>query len=567
MAASSPLRYVLGIEGTAWSLSAAVVSEAEVVAEVSRPYVPPRGGIHPREAAQHHAEHIGGVLRECVGEAERRGVARGDIGAVAFSRGPGMGPCLRTVATAARALSVSWGVPLVGVNHAVAHMEVGRWRCGVSNPIVLYVSGGNTQVVAHREGRYRVMGETLDIGIGNGLDKFARGLGLGHPGGPRVEELARQASRYHPLPYSVKGMDLAFSGLVTAAEEMAQRGVPREEVCYSLQETAYAMLVEVAERAMAHAGRQDLLLAGGVAANLRLQEMCRVMCMERGARFHVPERRYLGDAGAMIAHTGLVMARHGFTLPVEESGVLPQQRADQVEAPWVGPAEEMPSLRGAEAEVLLRDGAAASASPSPTPLPRTGVAAPTSSSPTPLLRTGVAVKRRLPKSYRHPEVDLPLRGERVRREARWLAEARRAGVDTPILRGLDLEEAEVEMEALEGPSLRHGLTPEESCRAGALLGGLHGASILHGDYTPGNLMRHRGRVVVIDFGLSTGGVGVEERGVDVRIFLESLRALWPDRPHLREGFLEGYTQGFPGAPEVLQRVDEIEKRRRYSTQF
>ena len=138
------------------------------------------------------------------------------IRAVAFSQGPGLGPALRTVATAARALSIALGVPLIGVNHCVAHIEIGRWATGFDDPIVLYASGANTQVLGFLGGRYRIFGETLDIGLGNALDKFARSHDLPHPGGPVIERLARQEYR---LPYTVKGMDLAFSGLVSAARE------------------------------------------------------------------------------------------------------------------------------------------------------------------------------------------------------------------------------------------------------------------------------------------------------------------------------------------------------------
>ncbi|WP_343241569.1 bifunctional N(6)-L-threonylcarbamoyladenine synthase/serine/threonine protein kinase, partial [Methanoculleus sp. UBA312] len=289
---------VLGLEGTAWNLSAALFGD-DLIALHSSPYVPPKGGIHPREAAQHHASMMKEVVSRVLTEPER-------VRAVAFSQGPGLGPSLRTVATAARALSIALGVPLVGVNHCVAHVEIGRWATGFRDPIVLYASGANTQVLGYLNGRYRIFGETLDIGLGNALDKFARSHDLQHPGGPIIERFARQGS-YIELPYTVKGMDLAFSGLVSAAQEST---APLEDVCFSLQETAFAMCVEVTERALAHAGKDEVLLVGGVGANARLQEMLRIMCEERGATFAVPERTFLGDNGAMIAYTGKVMLEH-----------------------------------------------------------------------------------------------------------------------------------------------------------------------------------------------------------------------------------------------------------------
>lgn len=319
---------VLGLEGTAWNLSAAIVDEKDVIAETTATYMPASGGIHPREAAQHHANHIARVIRETLKKGGR------DIDAVAFSQGPGLGPCLRTVATAARALALSLAIPLIGVNHCIAHIEVGRWKTSASDPVTLYVSGANSQVLAYRAGRYRVFGETLDIGIGNALDKFARSVGLPHPGGPKVEELAKQAARYIPIPYVVKGMDFSFSGLTTAAQESVKKN-SLPDVCHSFQETAFAMLVEVTERAVAHTGKNEVLLAGGVGANARLREMLGFMCEDRGIEFYVPEKRFMGDNGAMIAYLGLLMYRAGYSTAISDSGVNPNYRPDDVEVVWL----------------------------------------------------------------------------------------------------------------------------------------------------------------------------------------------------------------------------------------
>lgn len=321
---------VFGLEGTAWNLSAALVDERQVLYEKSATYTPAKGGIHPREASQHHAEHMARVVGDVIAYARENDL---QMDAVAFSQGPGLGPCLRTVATAARALSLKLEVPLLGVNHCVAHIEVGKWRSGSTDPAVIYVSGANTQVLALRQGRYRIFGETLDISIGNAIDKFARTVGLSHPGGPKVEELAGKARRYIPLPYTVKGMDLSFSGLSTAATEAA-KSHDLADVCYSLQETAFAMLVEVTERAMAHAEKKEAMLVGGVGANKRLGEMLDIMCRERGARFFLPERKYMGDNGSMIAHTGLIMFKSGIRTPLAKSCVRPGFRTDDVEVTW-----------------------------------------------------------------------------------------------------------------------------------------------------------------------------------------------------------------------------------------
>ena len=318
---------VLGIEGTAWSLSAAIVGWDKVYAEASHPYVPETGGIHPMAAAQHHASHVSQIVRQVLDSGY-------DFDGVAFSQGPGLGPCLRTVATAARALALAYDVPLMGVNHCVAHIEVGRWQTGCRDPVVLYVSGANSQVIAFRRGRYRVFGETLDIGIGNALDKFGRHLGLQHPGGPKIEALAKEGKNYIPLPYVVKGMDLSYSGMMSAAKEAAAK-YPPEDVCFSLQENAFAMLVEVTERALAHTGKNEVLIGGGVGANMRLQGMLDTMCKDRGAKFYAPARKFFGDNGAMIAYTGLLQLKYDQTIPVEDSAVNPIYRTDEVDIPWL----------------------------------------------------------------------------------------------------------------------------------------------------------------------------------------------------------------------------------------
>ena len=319
----------LGIEGTAWSLSVAVVDERDVIILENDPYIPKEGGIHPREASQHHSEKIGELVKRIFSKVDPE-----EIDVIAFSQGPGMGPCLRVVATVARVLALKLNKPLVGVNHCLAHLEVGRWKTGARNPVTLYVSGGNSQVIARRGNRYRVFGETLDIGIGNALDKLARHMGLKHPGGPKIEQLARNGEKFYELPYVVKGMDFSFSGLVTAAQKLYDSGVRAEDVAFSFQETAFAMLTEVTERALAYLDLDEVLLVGGVGANSRLQEMLRIMCEDRGAKFYAPPKALMGDNGAMIAYTGLLMFKHGYVTPIEESYAKPEFRIESVEVLW-----------------------------------------------------------------------------------------------------------------------------------------------------------------------------------------------------------------------------------------
>jgi N6-L-threonylcarbamoyladenine synthase/protein kinase Bud32 len=341
--------YCLGIESTADDFSVGILSfKGKILANEIGEFMPETGGIHPREAARHHAEVAGKILAEAL---EKAGLRSHEIGIVAFSQGPGLGPCLRTGATAARALASYLRVPLVGVNHCVAHIEIGKLITGARNPLTLYVSGGNTIVAGFEAGRYRVFGETLDIAVGNCLDVFAREAGLrqniGAPFGALVEQLAAKSQNFVSLPYVVKGMDLSFSGLLTATIELLHRGKHRlEDLCYSLQETAFSMLTEVTERALAHTEKPEVLLTGGVAANKRLQSMLETVAKEHGARFCVVPKQYALDNGSMIAWAGILAFQHGLVTPIEKSFVRLKWRLDEVYAPWVGGHAEDASQEG-----------------------------------------------------------------------------------------------------------------------------------------------------------------------------------------------------------------------------
>jgi len=322
---------IVGVEGTAHTFGVGVIDkDYTVLADVKKTYKPEEGGIHPRDAAQYMGEHA----REAFDEALSKAAATWkDVELIAFSQGPGMGPCLRTAATASRSIAAYQKIPLLGVNHCIAHIEVGRILCDQKDPLVLYVSGANSQVIKQSEGRYRVFGETLDVGVGNLLDKFGRKTGLSHPAGPKIEELARAGEKYIKLPYVVKGTDLSFSGLYSSAVRACERGEKIEDVCYSLQETAFSMLVEVTERALAHLKCTEVLLTGGVANNKRLREMVTLMAEEHDAESGVP-KGFCGDNGVMIAMLGKKMFDAGCGMKIEESIVLPKQRTDDVEVVW-----------------------------------------------------------------------------------------------------------------------------------------------------------------------------------------------------------------------------------------
>lgn len=273
-----------------------------------------------------------------------------------------MGGPLVTCAVVARMLSQLWNVPLVGVNHCVGHIEMGRLVTGARNPVVLYVSGGNTQVIAYADKKYRIFGETVDIAVGNCLDRFARVLGLPNDPAPgyNIEQLAKKGSRLIEIPYAVKGMDVSFSGILSFIEEFAKSGammsssatapaatathgvgdgedkrcVTPADVCFSLQETIFAMLVEITERAMAHVGAPDVMIVGGVGCNLRLQEMMGVMVSERGGRLYATDDRYCIDNGAMIAWPGLLALKCGLKTSLEESTCTQRYRTDEPLIQW-----------------------------------------------------------------------------------------------------------------------------------------------------------------------------------------------------------------------------------------
>lgn len=332
---------VLGIESTAHTAGVGIVDEkGRVLANERGIYSPPEGsGIHPREAATHHAANLPGLVEKALKTA---GLTHSQLGLISFARGPGLGPCLRTGATAARTLALTLEVPLLGVNHCVAHLEIGRLE-GTRDPLLLYLSGGNTQVIGLAQGRYRIFGETQDIGIGNMLDKFGRAMGMDFPAGPRIELLALEFAQEYgneqtppllDLPYGVQGMDLAFSGLMTAAKAKHQGGTPLPELCYALQETAFAMVLEVAERALAHTGNRELLLGGGVACNSHLKKMAGRLCSDRGLELYCPPPSLCVDNGAMMAYLGLLMHQAGVTQTLEDTVVDQNYRTDMVEVSW-----------------------------------------------------------------------------------------------------------------------------------------------------------------------------------------------------------------------------------------
>ncbi|KAF7789904.1 hypothetical protein EIP86_000852 [Pleurotus ostreatoroseus] len=302
----------LGLEGSANKLGAGIIKHSPdgsttVLSNVRHTYITPPGeGFLPRDTAKHHRNWVLTVINDALGKA---GVSMHGLECICYTKGPGMGAPLTSVALVARTLSLLYNKPLVGVNHCVGHIEMGRQITGAQNPVVLYVSGGNTQVIAYSQQCYRIFGETLDIAVGNCLDRFARVINLSNDPSPgqNIEMEARKGKRLVPLPYTTKGMDISLSGVLTSIEAYVHdkrfRTTPRsadeaeadiitpQDLCFSLQETVFAMLVEITERAMAHIGSREVLIVGGVGCNERLQEMMGIMAQERGGQVFATDER------------------------------------------------------------------------------------------------------------------------------------------------------------------------------------------------------------------------------------------------------------------------------------
>ncbi|KIV89257.1 hypothetical protein PV10_08836 [Exophiala mesophila] len=370
----------IGLEGSANKLGVGIIQHnpkggpATVLANLRHTYhSPPGQGFLPKDTALHHRSHVVSLVLNALSMAK---VPLSAITCISYTKGPGMGAPLQSVALAARTLSLLWSIPIIGVNHCIGHIEMGREITGATNPVVLYVSGGNTQVIAYTANRYRIFGETLDIAVGNCLDRFARTLGIPNDPAPgyNIEQLAKRSVDENgnlgpervllDLPYAVKGMDCSFSGILARIDELAHQmkngtlfaptnstnskeldetsqkdttpvSITPSDLCFSLQETIFAMLVEITERAMAHVGASDVLIVGGVGCNERIQEMMGQMARDRGGDVYATDERFCIDNGIMIAHAGLLefnsTGREGWA--IDDTSCTQRFRTDEV---WVG---------------------------------------------------------------------------------------------------------------------------------------------------------------------------------------------------------------------------------------
>ncbi len=568
----------LGIESTAHTIGAGVVEDGVVLSNVRDMYLPIKGGIHPREAADHHVLVGNSVVRKALLDA---GIEEKDLDLVSFSRGPGLGPCLRVGATIARVFSLKNDIPIIGANHCVAHLEIGS-LLGAKDPVLLYASGGNTQIIAFVKGRYRVLGETLDIGIGNMLDKLGREMGMPFPAGPKIEKLARGEkipgvweeemkgkTELLDLPYSVKGMDISFSGIMTAALAHWRNGASIPSVCYSVQEICFSMLCEVTERAMAHIGSEEVLLGGGVACNQRLKEMVDTMAGERGGISFAPPPSLAVDNGAMMAYLGEKMHQSGVVHQMKDTTIDQRFRTDMVDVIWRDKKEISTILTPGTVNIGIGQDIETG-----TILGRGAEARVTASN---FGNIPSVDKFRFPKGYRTKEMERRITDPRIRNEAKMLKQIRSLGIRTPFVLDIDIEKHLLTMELLKGPrlaSLLNVMSTKDQIRAlremGRIIGTIHHGGMVHGDLTTSNFIllskEPELELGLIDCSLAERTEEVEKKGVDLRLFFEVLYSTHEVLEPFEDDFWEGYFEINPNGEEIRKKLSDITGRGRYITE-
>lgn len=300
---------VLGIESTAHTFGIGIIDckTKKILFNEKSQFKDPGSGMDLRKLSDFHVSNFDNVLDKAKKFLKTINKDFSDLDLISYSRGPGIGNSLKIGALVAKTLALSYNVKVVGVNHIKAHLEIGKMLTGMKDPMFLYVSGVNTQIIAKDEfGKYKIYGETEDIGLGNLYDSFARLVGLGFPGGPLVSREAEKSKNYIELPYTIKGMNVSFAGIYSNLKKKYEEGAKVQDLSYSLQENCFAMVMEVCERAMAYTKKKEMIIVGGVAANNRLTEMSKDMCKLRDSKFDSFPIEYAMDNGAMIAWQGYV---------------------------------------------------------------------------------------------------------------------------------------------------------------------------------------------------------------------------------------------------------------------
>lgn len=317
----------MGIESSAHTFGVGIVDEGEVLANEKAMYKIGTTGMIPRLVAETHIQNSTSVISNAL---EKAGIGIKDIEGIGYTKGPGIGSCLQIGQLTAKSLALKLKVPIVPVNHGIGHIEIARLKSELKDPVVLYVSGGNSQILKMASGRdrhYYVLGETFDIGIGNMFDSFAREIKLEPAWGSTVEKTAI-GGKYIGMPYTVKGMDFSFTGLLTHASKLAGKA-KNEDLCFSVVQASFSMLCEATERALLLSNSKELCVCGGVAQSSVLRGMLQEMASEHGARFGFAANEFNADNGAMIAFVAERMLENGAAVPISECDIEQRYRIDR----------------------------------------------------------------------------------------------------------------------------------------------------------------------------------------------------------------------------------------------
>jgi N6-L-threonylcarbamoyladenine synthase len=319
---------ILAIETSCDETAAAVVEDGRLVrssvvssqVDTHAPY----GGVVPEVAGRAHVDLLTPVVTEAMRQAS---VTGGDLDAVAATIGPGLIGSLLVGVSAAKAYSLAWGVPFVGVNHLEGHLHAAFLEDpDMALPaVVLLVSGGHTMLIEMAAGgRYRLLGQTIDDAAGEAFDKVARFLGLGYPGGPAIDRLSTEGDPQavaFPRGLRGEGLDFSFSGLKTSVVNYVRNHpeVSTADVAASFQEAVVDILVEKTGLAAAHVQARSVCIGGGVAANSALRERIVNAARKDGLQAFIPSRAMCTDNAAMVGATAWYRLRVDGPTPLDAS--------------------------------------------------------------------------------------------------------------------------------------------------------------------------------------------------------------------------------------------------------
>lgn len=317
---------VLGIESSAHTFGVGIVKDGKVIANVKSMYDVGTTGMIPNKVAEFHAQNFSDVIKKAL---EAANVSVGQLEGIGYTRGPGLAPCLQVGQLAAKTMANKLKIPIAPVNHGIGHIEIARDAAKMKEPIVLYVSGGNSQILklTNKPFRhYQVLGETFDIGIGNMFDSFARALKLKPSWGSTVEKVA-EGGKYIDMPFTVKGMDFSFTGLQTHATKLIGK-VSDKDLCFSLREVSFSIVCEATERALLLTNSKEIIVCGGVAQSQRLRQMLNDIAKEQGVKFGAAANEFNADNGAMIAFVAERMLKSGFKIDMKDCDIEQRYRVE-----------------------------------------------------------------------------------------------------------------------------------------------------------------------------------------------------------------------------------------------